>query len=132
MDVEFLDSFLFYVVCCNGLMDLFNEFLKYCILEFLNEKLKYFYFIYIVLVFYNYKILCELIWLEVDVNLQIYDDGLSFLVLVVGNDIMEYVEFKEDDLSENMCEKIIDVLLENKGDINLCRKDGVSFFYVVC
>lgn len=57
---------------------------------------------------------------------------MSFLVLVVGNDIMEYVEFKEDDLSENMCEKIIDVLLENKGDINLCRKDGVSFFYVVC
>lgn len=74
----------------------------------------------------------ELIRLEVDVNLQTYDDGSSPLILAAGNDITEYVEFKEDDLSENMREKTIDVLLENKGDINLCRKDGASPLYVAC
>lgn len=113
-------------------MDLFNEFPKHRILEFLNEKLKYLHPIHIASVFHNYKILRELIRLEVDVNLQTYDDGSSPLVLAAGNDITEYVEFKEDDLSENMREKTIDVLLENKGDINLCRKDGASPLYVAC
>lgn len=69
MSLEFLDSFLFFVVCCNGLIDLFNLFLKEYVEKFLINRWKLFYFFYIVLVFYNYEMLCELIWFSVDVNL---------------------------------------------------------------
>lgn len=133
MDAELLDSSLFCAVCCNGSMDLFNEFPKHRMLEFLIEKWKYLHPIHIASVFHNYKILHELIRLEVNVNLQTYDDGSSPLVLAAGNDITENVEYKEDDLSENMREKTIEVLLENNGDINLVRrKDGASPLYVAC
>lgn len=69
MNLEFLDSFLFFVVCCNGLIDLFNLFLKEYVKKFLIYRWKLFYFFYIVLVFYNYEMLCELIWVSDDVNL---------------------------------------------------------------
>lgn len=44
------------------------------------------YFICIVLMFYNYDILYELIKLNVDVNEKIFD-GWILLILVFGNDI---------------------------------------------
>lgn len=132
MNAELLDGSLFSAVCCNGSMDLFNEFPKHRMSEFLIEKWKYLHPIHIASVFHNYKILRELIRLEVDVNLQTYDDGSSPLVLAAGNDITEHVEYKINNLSENMRGKTIEVLLENNGDINLRRKDGASPLYVAC
>lgn len=61
----------FFVVCCNGLFDIFVMILKDGVKKLKLVKWVLFYLIYIVFVFYNYEILCELIWVGVDVNLKI-------------------------------------------------------------
>lgn len=78
------------VVCCNGFIDLFNFIYKGEIENLKIEECVYFFLIYIVFVFYNFIMLEELIKLGFNVNLKSDIKGKwIFLVLVVGNDIVE-------------------------------------------
>lgn len=63
------DSLFFFVVCCNGFLDLLNVFLSDQIKLFLKDKWICIYFIYIVFVFYNFEMMYYFIKFGVDVNL---------------------------------------------------------------
>lgn len=88
-------------------------------------------FIYIVLLFYNFEILFDLIFFGVDVNLLGECNSWFFIMLVVGNDIMEN-EVNINNLSKMNCNKIIEILFRNGVNINFCEVIGKSVFYIVC
>lgn len=101
---------LFFFVCCNGLLDLFKMFWGDLNIKFFwIEKWGFFYFEYIVFLFYNFEILCELMSLDnnmskmffIIVNIRISSIGrLILLILVVLNNIGEYSENYKENLSE--------------------------------
>lgn len=63
-----------FVVCCNGLIYFLKMLEDDDIKDFLIEMFGNLFLIYIVVLFYNFEILEELIYLGVDVNMKIKDE----------------------------------------------------------
>nr|XP_022300113.1 uncharacterized protein LOC111108482 isoform X2 [Crassostrea virginica] len=151
----------FSAICCNGAMDFYTMFRGKKVSKFLKENKSVFHPIHIATVFHNHELLRELIKRGGNVNLELNTkDAWTPLILAISNDTEQVLE--ESSFSRqyetvnillrssalvNMCnngysplyfackretEKIVQLLLKNGAEVNLCNTKGFSPLHIAC
>ncbi|XP_052702922.1 uncharacterized protein LOC128179521 [Crassostrea angulata] len=111
------DTSLFFAVCCNGSMNLFNVFPKEQIETFMKAKWRYHYPIHIVSLFHNHEILRVLIQMKNDVNLiTLSGYGYTPLMLAVSN--TDTSERKNKETKNQPTDITVELLMNHGADIN--------------
>lgn len=125
--INYKDSSVFFAVCYNGAIHLFNMFSDNDIEIYLKKKLLFLYPIHIVSAFYNYEILEKLIEHGVDVN-QSDEDGGTALMYAVRN----ITGVSEDNYTNARHYRTLQLLLQKGANINSCDRLGRSPLYIAC
>lgn len=83
----------------------------------------------------NYELLNELIKIGANADEKTESNsggGWTPLMLAAGIDIPEYEAYNLGESGKKLRDKIVQTLLRNNADINLCSEDGTSPLHIAC
>lgn len=129
----FKENSLFSSLCCNGSKDVFDMFMKDHLRECLTEKWNFLYPIHIASVFNNNEILQELLQVGADVDQKTTNYNYwTPLTLAAGHQTEENNDIESKTSSQNRRNETVELLLSKGANINLCKENGASPFYMAC